>query len=81
MVLQLQPFTAHQTQQSTLFGHNYIIIVRKFNPSEEMDSWDDNDEDYTVDYFMPLQIGWDTTYQSMNVKTCVSNTTINSFWP
>ena len=37
------------------------------NPSERLDSWEDKDEDCSVDYFISTHIGWDTSDQSMRI--------------
>ena len=47
------PFLSNlNTQQSTIFGHNYKNNGSNFNLNERMDSCVDNEEDCSVDYFI-----------------------------
>ena len=50
---------------------------RTFNQSKRMDSWEDDNEDWSLGFFILTEIGGDSTYrQSMNVKSCVQNNSI-----
>ncbi len=46
-----------------------------FNPSEQLDSWENNDEDFSADYFISTHIGWDTSDQSMHILHTTPPTT------
>ena len=61
--------TCVQNNSIWVIGHNYINNGCTFNPSKQLDSWDDKDEDCDVNYFIYTHIDWDTTYQSMNAKS------------
>ena len=41
-----------------------------------MDSWDNNDDKWIVDYLDSMDFGGDNTHQSMNVNACVQNNSI-----
>ena len=63
--------TCYQTQQSTIFDHNYMNNGCTFNPIEQLDSWENNNEDCSVDYLISTHIAWDTSDQSI----CILHTT------
>ena len=49
-----------------------------FNPSEQMDSQDSIEEDSSVDYFILLDIEWETCEWKMICKK--THTNINGWW-
>ena len=46
-----------------------------FNPSKQMNSLENKDEDCSVDYFISTNIGWDTSDQSMRILHTTPPTT------
>jgi hypothetical protein len=66
-----------QNNSIRIIHHNYINNSRTFNQSKRMDSWEDDNEDWSLGFFILTEIGGDSTYrQSMNVKSCVQNNSI-----
>ena len=51
-----------------VIGHNYMNNGRNFNPSKRLDSWDNNDDDCSVDYFILMHIVLDTTWSKYACK-------------
>ena len=41
-----------QNNSIGVIGHNYMNNGRNFDPSKQLDSWDNNNEDWFVDYFI-----------------------------
>ena len=62
--------------RAQVIGHNYadnhLILYR----SKQIDSWDNDDENCSVNFFILTKFGGDNTYQSMNVKSYVQNNSI-----
>ena len=44
--------TCVQNNSIQVIGHNYMNNGCTFNPSKQMDSWEDKDEDCNVDHFI-----------------------------
>ncbi len=44
--------TCVQNNSIQVIGHNYINNGCNFNPSKQLDSWEEKDEDCNVDYFI-----------------------------
>ena len=54
--------------RAQVIGHNYVGNQPILYWSERMDSWEDEDENCSLDYFISAEFGGDNTNQSMNVK-------------
>ena len=65
-----------QNNSTHVIDHNYINTGRTFNRSERLDSYEDEDESCSVDYYISTEIGGDNTYQSTNVELCLQNNSI-----
>jgi hypothetical protein len=62
-----------QNNSTRVIDHNYINTGRTFNRSERLDSYENEDENCSLDYFISTEIGGDNTCQCTNVKLCVQN--------
>ena len=51
-----------QNNSTRVIDHNYINTGRTFNRSERLDSYDNEDKNCSLDYFISTEIGGDNTY-------------------
>ena len=65
--------TSIQNNSTHVIDHNYVGNQPISYRSEHVDSWDNDHENCSVDYFISTKFGGDNTYQSMNVKTSIQN--------